>query len=62
MPSMLPVKGTPPKLKERIQFTLEGKKQSHAAKLNKFIAEGLKGKARLGSTARLHEIAVKARE
>ena len=46
----------------RIQFSFEVEDRSHAAKLNKLISEGLKGEARPGSAARLHEIAVKARK
>ena len=46
----------------RIQFSFEVEDRSHAAKLNKLVAEGLKGEARPGSAARLRDVAARARK
>ena len=46
----------------RIQFSFEVEDRNHAAALNKLIGEGLKGRVRPGSAARLREIAAKARK
>ncbi len=45
----------------RIQFSFELEDKTQAAALNKLIEAGLKGAQRPGSSARLHEIASKAR-
>lgn len=46
----------------RLQFSYEMEDRRRAVKLNKLIGEGLKGKPRPGGTARLHELAAKARQ